>query len=99
MPELLDYHRFSEAIPLFMFTLVLSLVPQIGLIRGVASGLVGGKCINTLIGTLAISGPLVSLFISCLSSQKCVRHSVCQRSVSARRALTDLSANHVRVKH
>ena len=29
---------------------------------------------------------------------KCVRHSVCQRAVSARRALTGLSANHVRVK-
>ena len=30
--------------------------------------------------------------------KKCVRHSVCQRAVSARRALTGLSANHVRVK-
>ena len=30
--------------------------------------------------------------------RKCVRRSVCQRAVSARRALTGLSANHVRVK-
>ena len=30
--------------------------------------------------------------------KKCVRHSVCQRAVSARRALTGLSANHLRVK-